>query len=403
MRGYRSVGLATDLRIGAWTAILTAFVLSVTGCLSSKDSENLPPRISVNDLHPSLLRNETYRDTLRRIDGKSGKLELKLEKGPDGAVLQDSIVTWRVNDVGDAQFTASAIDNETGLQFVFTWFVHADYENFPPQIRDTAATMLTFGIVGERYVDTLRIFDFNADVPNLGNPEKFPWITFQDSIFFIRPGPADTGTHHVSIVVEDGKGGADTIAWTLRISKDDKEVCGFRNLKVGTSWVYHGTSPAALSLHLINHYDTIRIQSESKIGDTSVYMVRQINQTVDFNQVFDHSFQLSAVGEAILARNSNGSDISIPGTFAMDCGKEYQVSRLTALGDNTLAMRRILTWDSLGNPVDQEIWVLGVGLVYSYRSAKPVRYSSTEVYTLVRFKERNVIIRSLDPLDMVYE
>jgi hypothetical protein len=386
-----------------WPALFLVGALAAAGCLPSKDAQNSPPRISVDSLRTSVLETEVYRDTLRRADGQSGKLEYKLVQGPHGAVVEDSVVTWwAASGIGDFQFVASAVDNETGLQFVYTWFVHVDRQNHPPGFLDSSSAMPDFAIVGERYEDTLRVFDINGDLPIFRDPAKFPWLSFRDSILIIRPGPADTGWHRVSVIAEDGKGGSDTLSWTLRISKDDGEICGFRNFETGTSWVYRSAESPTLSMFSQEHFDSLRLESVSQKGDTGLYDFRYISKSQYYPDK-DRSFTLSLAGGVIRTWTTAGEEGEGEVYFQTDCAKEYEVGKAVVLGDSALVYIRTKRTDFLGNPVNREIGVQGIGLVYRSETVKGQKLVANDTLSLIRFNDRNVRIRSLDPFEMVYE
>ena len=376
---------------------MLAWALVSIGCIQSQEEKPLPPKISIDGTHTSIERTQNYTDTLRMASRKPDVV-IVLSESPGGAVLKDSIVTWRADSEGDFKFTATATDNGTGLQFVCAWTVHVALENFAPVILVEPKDMIGFGVAGGAYLDTVKAGDVNHDRIAFRLLGSYPWIAISDSILSFRPAAGDTGTHAMMLVAEDGRGGKDTLAWSLHISLEDKYVCGFRNLEKGTSWEYQ----VPVAPFTREHTRRLRVADVVKRGDSTFYSISDTAVYADAGP-YDHSFMLLGINGVVKAWTGSSGGYIDP-IFDTDCVKEYRVATASVLGQTRKVYAEVAATDTAGRPKYQDIRVQGIGLVHSLAQARNGTSCCFEIRSdLIGFNGRKVKITSTDPLVIVYE
>lgn len=387
---------------------LAAFCLvagGLGGCLRSHvEGETHPPKFSVDGRHTSLERLGLYRDTLRIEAGISRNLVFVLTEAPEGATVVDSVVTWTPYQVGEFKFTATANDNETGLQFIHSWVVHVARENLAPQIQTLAEDLMGKVVVGGNYKDTLSVFDANGDVISWHSAQPLSWLTLSDSVLAIHPVAGDTGTHEVSLIAEDGRGGADTLKWIFRISKDDRQVCGFRMLDAGTTWTYRtGSSPVQSPVDE-PHIQVVSVDSVGMEGDYDLYGIHDSTHfTIPIVRWTNGSYMLAIADGIVRTWTASGPGPYTGFEFATDCADEYLARPAEVFGANVQAITVVRRRDQNGLPMDFSVRVQGIGLVHAEIVWGTGRHEKTETMDLIGFNGRNIKVESLDPLKIVYE
>ncbi|OGJ90453.1 MAG: hypothetical protein A2268_03015 [Candidatus Raymondbacteria bacterium RifOxyA12_full_50_37] len=90
--------------------------------------------------------------------------------------------------------------------------------NNVPYFSFDSASMTSSAIVGSLYKDTVHALDSDSDLLSFIKLTGPATLSITDSIINWTPTSADTGMRHVSIQVSDGKGGYDTLGWTITVT-----------------------------------------------------------------------------------------------------------------------------------------------------------------------------------------
>ena len=136
------------------------------------------------------------------------------------ASLVDSLYTTAVDSGRTYFWRVKAVrtsDNAYRWSAVYPFTVFTNIVNHAPVFITVPDSLTDSMIVGLSYTDTLKASDIDGDAL------AFTFINFTNgmglsgNVFLWTPSDADTGAHPVSVRVSDGKGGTDTLAWTITV------------------------------------------------------------------------------------------------------------------------------------------------------------------------------------------
>jgi formylglycine-generating enzyme required for sulfatase activity len=111
--------------------------------------------------------------------------------------------------------------------------------NHPPAFTSDSASMSGTATVGTAYIDTVHALDPDRDTLRFGFVDSIAGMVLRDSIIRWTPIPPDTGIKRISLRVIDGKGGADTLGWSIIVKDSTTTSIINRGMKLITGGVFN--------------------------------------------------------------------------------------------------------------------------------------------------------------------
>jgi len=177
-----------------------------------------------NEKDTSIFVGRLYSDTIRAIDIDSDSLAFTFVTSVLGLTISDSVVMWTPDtaqiDTHDIQVQVTdgngGIDTVSWTITVFDTNNPVTFLSNPDSLRDTILTNVPYGV-------TLSVL--NPDYDSLAFKLVYPppRLTIDSAVISWMPYPSDTGSHTVTVIVEDNKGAADTLVWDLVVSISPKD------------------------------------------------------------------------------------------------------------------------------------------------------------------------------------
>lgn len=179
---------------------------------------NAPVFITTADsMTDSMYVGVSYDDTLKASDADGDALIFSFIDSVAGMSLIDSVFSWTPtdNDTGQHTVTVKVSDGKGGTD-TLTWTITATTPiNNPPVFVTISDSMTGSMYVGVSYTDTLKASDADGDVLTFSFIDSIIVMNLIDSVFSWTPTANDTGQHIVIVIVSDGKGGTDSLTWTI--------------------------------------------------------------------------------------------------------------------------------------------------------------------------------------------
>jgi hypothetical protein len=181
----------------------------------------------------------------------------------------------------------------------------------------------------------------------------------------------------------------------------DGQACGFLNLSKGTSWVYQESATLLPTYKTFRHVDDI-----VKRGDSVFYSmdesIRYDDPAVAPDPI-DGSFILLETGGTMRVWAAPRNAVAEGSAYPGDCVEKSAVKSAFVLGENRLVYTEIDSGSTM-NGSGGVIRVKGIGTVHTRGFGRVGNTGWYETHDdLIEFNGRKVKIKSLDPLDIVYE
>jgi hypothetical protein len=125
------------------------------------------------------------------------------------AIVKGNRYSWKVESV-------SSSAQQAGVPWSFV-VVSGVLNNNPPVFSTKPTDMLDTATVGKLYKDTVKAADIDGDSVKYVFNDSIIGMTLTSGVITWTPVKADTGSHTVSILAKDGKGGLDTLTWSIRV------------------------------------------------------------------------------------------------------------------------------------------------------------------------------------------
>jgi hypothetical protein len=171
--------------------------------------------------HPdtTALTGITYYDTLFAIDPDGDSISFSLIEGPSRLTLAGHVVTWTPadSDTGIARISVKVSDGYGGHE-TQSWLVTVRPSNHPPVFLTADSQMTAIAYINHQYRDTVRATDPDHDTVTFSILNPISGMSINDSIITWTPQRADFGQKTVMLRASDGKGGYDTLKWTITIT-----------------------------------------------------------------------------------------------------------------------------------------------------------------------------------------
>jgi hypothetical protein len=173
--------------------------------------------------HPDTLAftGISYHDTLFSVDPDGDSLGFSLVEGPSRLAIAGHIVTWTPSDsdTGVTRISVQVSDNYGGHE-TQSWLVTVKHTlvNHPPVFLTVDSEMTTIAYINHQYHDTVRATDPDHDTIAFSMPYPIPGMSINDSVIIWTPQRSDYGQKTVMLRAADGKGGFDSLKWTITIT-----------------------------------------------------------------------------------------------------------------------------------------------------------------------------------------
>lgn len=179
------------------------------------DTAMAPPSATPGQLYVAIVR--TVDD-----DGDSVRLVLPDSLGGRLSVPNDSAVhfTAQTGDTGTVRIRVTAVDNHGGaIEIAWNIRINTTPANRAPRFTHDSLAMTSVARQATQYVDTVHALDDDGDtVPYLRIDTIPRGVTLQDSIIRWTPDSLTAGPVMLRVVIEDNRGGRDTLSWTVSVS-----------------------------------------------------------------------------------------------------------------------------------------------------------------------------------------
>jgi hypothetical protein len=173
------------------------------------------------DMRDTATVGSTYLDTVHAADPDQDRLTFTFKDSVAGMRLKDSIISWTPvsADTGKKSVTVCVSDGKGGTDSLY-WtitVIKTSQINNPPHFTSTEGEMTASVKVGNQYADTVHATDADNDNITFAFKDSVSGMQLKDSIITWTPIAADTGIKTVCVLAKDGKGGIDSLRWTIRV------------------------------------------------------------------------------------------------------------------------------------------------------------------------------------------
>lgn len=235
---------STPVRIGSWGNSTHGFIGKIDDlriynrALSSAEIDSLfheggwtgnPNRApsftsTPSDMRDSATVGAAYLDTLHATDPDGDPLTFSFLGTSFGMTLRDSIVQWTpaAADTGAHTIKATVSDKKGGYD-TLSWMIKVAKSiqtNNPPHFTSTSGELTASAKAGTKYTDTVHAVDADNDKITYTFKDSVAGMQLKDSVISWIPAAADTGVKSICALAKDGKGGIDSLKWTIRVLSD---------------------------------------------------------------------------------------------------------------------------------------------------------------------------------------
>jgi hypothetical protein len=327
---------------------------------SGKSSGNRPPVFvsQPGQMTDTISVGETYSRRYIATDPDGDHVNFLFLKNDRGLTFNDSLLHWvpDSNDVGNHELMLLALDDKGGSD-TLTWWITVKagpYHNNPPLFNTRPSDMPPSIAVGNVYKARVHAYDQDGDTLWYGFIAGPPGSALTDSLFTWTPDSADTGYATVAIYVTDGKGGEDTLQWTIRVLPGDSRPSttinvGYDSLTYGEiypsskvdRYQFRGTTGDKISLRTRCSNNLI---AEITVSDPSNSMVKTKTSGFPGQTVLMDTFLLTTTGTYSIKINSLGGYYSGEYAFIL-------YSRQKQLSESAMVNYEQIYTDSIIDPV----------------------------------------------------
>jgi uncharacterized protein (TIGR02145 family) len=138
--------------------------------------------------------------------------------GGDNTFLKGSIDDIRIYNHALSPAEIDSLYHEGG------WIGNPN--NNPPVFSTKPTDMLATATVGNLYKDTINATDTDGDTVKYAFKDSVAGMTLTSGVISWTPVKADIDSHTVSVLAKDGKGGLDTLTWTIIVSDTSTALMG---------------------------------------------------------------------------------------------------------------------------------------------------------------------------------
>jgi hypothetical protein len=171
--------------------------------------------------HPDTIAyiGAAYYDTLFAADSDGDSLRFSLVEGPSRLTIVGHVVTWTPSDsdTGVTRISVQVSDNYGGHE-TQSRLVLVKPANHAPVFLTADSEMTSIAYINHQYRDTVRAKDQDGDTVTFSMPYPIPGMSITNGIIIWTPQRADLGSKTVQLCASDGRGGRDTLLWTITVS-----------------------------------------------------------------------------------------------------------------------------------------------------------------------------------------
>jgi large repetitive protein len=171
-------------------------------------------------LDTQILTGKNYRASFHAVDSDNDPVTYSLVSTINGMTITDTAILWTpaIADTGVHSVSVRASDGKGGTA-TLTWNVDVVPANHAPHFISKAVDFPTTIYTGELFTAVLSASDPDGDQLTYSIVTGPAGMILQNnSTLSYSPGAPDVGSHEVKVMIEDGKGGSDTLTFTISIA-----------------------------------------------------------------------------------------------------------------------------------------------------------------------------------------